>query len=510
MTRARSESLFDRYFFGPVDLLRPYLLVRALLALLAFDCWLELAPYGYRYGLGEFNVAHFTLLDALLPMPSPEAYVALMLGCGWLALAMALTGPTRVGLALLTLGYTLGWSWSLLDAYQHHYLLSLLLLAMTCFPETRWEDALAADLHAQPEDRDANTDTDAPRAWGYVLFCVSCSIVYFYTAITKMNADWRDGHALERLAGRSAGARTMVAFADAHGVGAEAFWSAFAKSAILIQLVIAAGFLLAPVIDRLPRLRTRRLLAFWVLAPLSFHAGAAHMDLKIGWFSEYMLLVAVVVFLPREILAGVAFVLGTPQRAVGRFLNAEEPADATAIGALLLAGVASLGLFRLVDLPGDQAAGLIVAVLGGVLVLRGTSRGDTSRVDTSRALPVALASLVGGAALVSALVASPARFDYYRKAGGDALRLASPEQPQYYLEALEHYRRAQRYYPDDYRAFWEAWDRDAAARVARGEPAPDERRAVAEGAPPRDRAQRLEEAEAQVANLRAQGLLPPE
>src|SRR5690606_11507960 len=126
--------------------------------------------------------------------------------------------------------------------------------------------------------------------WAYGLFCVSCAIVYFYTAITKTNADWRDGFALSRLAGNSTAAREMVAFAADYGLSAAEFWSVFAKSAIALQLVIALGFVLAPLIDRLPRLRARRVLAFGVLLPLSFHAGAAHMKLEIGWFTEYMLL----------------------------------------------------------------------------------------------------------------------------------------------------------------------------------------------------------------------------
>ena len=37
-------------------------------------------------------------------------------------------------------------------------------------------------------------------AWGYVLLCVSTAIVYFYTAVTKLSDDWRQGHALQRLA----------------------------------------------------------------------------------------------------------------------------------------------------------------------------------------------------------------------------------------------------------------------------------------------------------------------
>ena len=170
----------------------------------------------------------------------------------------------------------------------------------------------------------------------------------------------------------------MVEFAQAHGVSAELFWSGFAKSAIAIQLVIALGFVMAPVIDRLPRLRARRVLAFWVVAPLSFHAGASHMNLKIGWFSEYMLIVAVVVFLPRELLAGATHLLGAPMRAARAWLDAEAPSRGVAIGAALVSGVGLVGLFGLVDLPGDHATGVVAALLLAIFALAPLRRGDTS------------------------------------------------------------------------------------------------------------------------------------
>lgn len=495
------DNAFDRYFFGPVDLLRPYLLTRLILGLLAFDCWIDLVPHGGRYGVGGFNVAHFAVLDALLPLPTAPLYVGAVLLTGWLALTMALAGPTRVGMVALTGLYTLTWSCSLLDAYQHHYLLSLLLVAMTCFPSITLQQALDGELHKATPTAEAS----APRqSWGFVLFCVSCAIVYFYTAVTKTNADWRDGHALARLAGHTDAGRSMLRFAAEHDMGPRAFWGWFAKSAIALQLVIAVGFVLAPVIDRLPRLRARRVLAFWVLAPLSFHAGAGQMDLEIGWFTEYMLLVAVVVFLPRELLAGLLFALSAPVRAAHAWLLAEAPSRAVSVAGALVAAGGVAGVFTLTDLPGDVGAGLVAGGVACALALWPLLRGQSTH-----SLPTALAGVLAAGLLLWALADSDVRFDFYRNAGGDAGRLASDEQPELYLTAVEHYRKAKRYYPAAYREFWEDWDRDAAARVARGEPAPDERRAHAEGAPPRSRDRQLAELEDIVAQLRARGVLPP-
>jgi hypothetical protein len=496
------ESAFDRYFFGPVDVLRPYLLTRALLALLAFDCWLELVPHGARYGVGGFNVAHFAFLDALLPLPTAPLYVGAVLLAGWLALTMALVGPTRAGMVALTTLYTLAWSCSLLDTYQHHYLLSLLLLAMTCFPSLTLSDALGGALDEEPP---ATSPGQRRESWGFVLFCVSCAIVYFYTAVTKTNADWRDGHAIARLAGQTEAARAMLAFAAEHDVTPAAFWSGFAKSAIAIQLVIAVGFVLAPVFDRLPRVRVRRVLAFWVLAPLSFHAGAAHMDLQIGWFTEYMLLVALIVFLPRELLAGLLYAVSAPGRALTAWLEAEDPTRGLIVTSALVAAAGVLGVFALTDLPGGLGAGVVAAT---ALVALALALGLRAHGHGSAGLASALAGLSAAGLLLLALVESDVRFDYYRNAGGDARRLASLEEPERYVEALEHYTKAKRYYPPAYRAFWADWDRDAMARVARGEAPPDERRAHATGAPPRPRDRQLAELETTVADLRARGLLP--
>jgi len=60
-----SSSAWDRYWHGTVDAVRPYLLMKGVLLLLAFDTWLLRIPGGWKYGLDGFNVAHFHWLDAL-------------------------------------------------------------------------------------------------------------------------------------------------------------------------------------------------------------------------------------------------------------------------------------------------------------------------------------------------------------------------------------------------------------------------------------------------------------
>src|SRR3990172_13187717 len=79
-------SLWDRYWFGSMAAIRPYLLVKAVLIMVAFDVWMLRIQRGRLYGQDGFNVAHFQWLDAVQPLPRPGLYVGLMLCVGILAL----------------------------------------------------------------------------------------------------------------------------------------------------------------------------------------------------------------------------------------------------------------------------------------------------------------------------------------------------------------------------------------------------------------------------------------
>jgi HTTM domain len=171
---------WDRYWFGPVAGVRPYLILKIVLCLLAFDVWRHRIPLGWEYGANGFNVAQFYWLDAVQPVPSPELYVGLMLTVGILALVCALTDPGRWARALLAVLFSYGWLMSLLNVYQHYYLLSLVLIAFVFFPRSR-----AQDLYALPAVRPTAS------AWAYRLLGVTLAIVYLFTVVTKLDAEWR-------------------------------------------------------------------------------------------------------------------------------------------------------------------------------------------------------------------------------------------------------------------------------------------------------------------------------
>jgi hypothetical protein len=147
-------NAFERYFYAPHGAARSFLFAKVFPLMLALDTWLLMIGHAGRYGVAGFNVAHFAWLDALLPMPQAGFYVGVLVLTGLLALVVALTGVRRsTGLLLFAL-YTLSWSMSMLDSYQHHYLLSVLLLCLAFFPSTS-----AEELHAQAR----TVAVDAPR-----------------------------------------------------------------------------------------------------------------------------------------------------------------------------------------------------------------------------------------------------------------------------------------------------------------------------------------------------------
>lgn len=477
--------------FGGVAPSRLNVMLRLTLLLLAFDCWIDLVPHGGRYGVGDFNVAHFGILDVLLPLPTPTLYVGSLLFTGVLAFAMALT-PWRPGLIALFATYTLGWAASMLDSYQHHYLVSLVLFSFMFFPlessrsqrsaETKnvpwavrlgglcfawgsyeligsstglWTPlgalGMSGSFRAGAQGavflfgvvsttmlRENGGETDAPgktpaktpakirlvSAWAYVSVCVTCAIVYFYTAINKLSPDWRDGHALRRL-GRSDAFRQLQESA-AEGwaflppMDPDAFWSLLAKGAIAVQLASAAGFLLASQQDRF-RLRDVSKVGIVALGlpPLSFHLGTEAMGLEIGWFSYYMLVIVVVVFAPRAMIDASVEVLGAPARWFERVAPKENVAGGLALAgsvvcALLIAGV---------DLPGDVAAGALLALVGGVALWAALKGGDRAK---SPAL-LGVAMLLAGVFAFVSLTETAVRYDYYRFVGGDHRRRGEPE-----------------------------------------------------------------------------------
>ena len=392
---------WEAYWFRPIPRVRPFLFERGFLVLLALDLWIVRIPAASRYG--GLNFAHFTWLDAIQPVPTPGIQVGALVATGLFAVVVALGGGSLALRVLLLAAYTWSWAMSRLDGFQHHYLLSWVLLCVVCFPARR--------------ERGERVE-----AWGWVLLGASLAIVYFFTAVAKLEAPWLDGGIVRRLAEEAGTAAVAEGWASTVGVGAGRLWQAVAWSVIGAEILVACAYLVAPRRDDEGARWCRRLAGLGGGVAIVLHLGIeAFLDLHIGWFSAYTLLGATTFFLPLGLLepvGGGVDRLADGCRSLGRRLgkrlgarSARAVAGAVAATALLLATGACAGL------PGALTATALVAAL--VLL-------DAGALFASGLPSRSVATLAGGAAAAVALALAfelfPARYDFYDRLGGELFR----------------------------------------------------------------------------------------
>jgi hypothetical protein len=369
----------ERYWFGDVTLARPYLLLRFVLGLLAFDTWLNLIPQGAKYGVGSFNVAHFRWFDGFVP--SSGFYLGVLAFTGVLALSQALYRPHRIAISLVATGYTLGWACSLLDSVPHHYLLSLYLLCFVFFPML---SARAAFSRSESAPRGS--------AWAYVLFCVSTAIVYFYVAA----------------------------------------WSASEEQFYVLPMLCCGGYLVASMQDRAELPATRITVPLLVLAPIAFHLFAPQQ----GWLPIYMIGIAAIVFAPERVVHAIGRTLTLPARALveERSSNGIDERASRVFYLSLVGLVVAPMVSVLVDLPGVKT-GCTLTALAMLLVM------GRQLYFTPRWRPVwRVGSLfVACIALWITVTSSNARFDYYRRAALDADRRGDQEAALLFREKADRY-----------------------------------------------------------------------
>lgn len=372
----------ERYWFGDVALARPYLLLRMVLTLLAFDTWLNMMPQGAKYGVGAFNVAHFPGFGSFVP--SSGFYLGVLAFTGVLALSQALYRPHRIAIVLIALGYTLGWSCSLLDSVPYHYLLSLYLLCFVFFPMLSARAAFSRSEHA-PRGSVA----------AYVLFCVTTAIVYFYVAA----------------------------------------WSASEGQPYWLPMVCCAAYLVASMQDRAELPALRMAAPVLMAAPVAFHLLAPQQ----GWLPVYMIGIALIVFLPTSWVHSAGRALTLPARSLveerGEGGGTDERASQVFYLSLLGLAVAPM-VSMFVDMPGVKTGCTLTAI--AMLFVMGRQL-----YFTPRWRPLwRVASLFGGClALWITVTTSSARFDYYREGALDAGRRGDHDTEMLFREKAARYAR---------------------------------------------------------------------
>ncbi|MEE2780450.1 MAG: HTTM domain-containing protein [Myxococcota bacterium] len=372
-------------------------MARLLLVMLALDCWLVMVPHAARYGAGGFNVAHFEWLQRLQPHPSPDLYVGLMLICGSLSLLVALGAMGRLGLALLTTLYTWAWAMSQLDSYQHHYFLTLALCCLLCSPSPR------------------AGESEGGRDWSYRMLLVTVAIVYGFTALSKMEAGWRQGDVLQRIHQSGEALAPALWVGDLVGISGDLFWPVAGHLVVVSQVVILAAYLVAAFASP-SRVASVIRWTGWVVT-LGFHLGAERANLRVGWFSWYMIVMATVALPPVRWTAG----LDRGVSWCGAVLTSRQsqPGRVAVFTGLIAAVIAPLVVVDGLGLPG--ATTWMVFSFAAVPWVIWSARGVQGLFSwgiVGRSVALLLTVVV----LLSGLSSSSVRYDYYRYLGGDTLR----------------------------------------------------------------------------------------
>jgi hypothetical protein len=422
-----------RPFRAPYHPARSYLLHKGLLALLSFDCWMDMLEHAGRYGAGGFNVAHFAVFDWLLPLPTPALYGGIILLVGLLSLAMVFAGAPRWGKALVAFLYTASWLISLHDSYQHHYFLSYALTWLVFVPDVSLEQA-------------SGREAKAVQGVGLAMTALTCAIVYAFTGISKSEADWRSGAVLKRLSHSRPPGSSHPGVLDPLrdvlmqlGFDASTAWHVIALNVVALQWLVAIGYVASLERDARPtHVRTWLCSLSWFSA-FSFHAFAEIGGMfDIGWFSYYMLWLSLVLLAPAPWLARITAAVEREfswLRERAREFGSRAPRGLL-LALVALAWVALSWAGIALDIPGAVAVTSLAAlcVLGLALWLWHEQR----RLHLAG---MTVAAMLSASAMFLSITSSTARFDYYRRAAGEFMRMDQLE------TALALYLKAERYAP---------------------------------------------------------------
>lgn len=342
-------------------------------ALLALDALLNYS-HAPRYGAGDFNVAQLVIFDPIAP-ERPGFAVGQLL-CAYAFVLVACGVATRWVLPIATAIY--GWLYfgSQLDSYQHHYLVSLILL-LACF--VPWE---------RPADVVPATRI---RSWAVRLILVQLGILYFWAAISKLDAAWFDGSTLSQ---------------QIHGSLASLI-NATVKWKVASSLVVLTEFTLAVTVWNK---RT-----WWIAAPLglALHLGIVWSGLEIGLFAWLMLGLYILV-IPDAVWVAIANRLETVRgirRVVADWFTG-------ALGWATLVICAALSIVLILVARFDYARPVGVVLLGVLVALSIRTR-PIARLALAHLLAFTLWTVVDRSTSTAA--------DYYRFWGGSSRRLGDPK-----------------------------------------------------------------------------------
>lgn len=383
-------AAWRRYWFEFPVLRRRLALWRVLFfGLLAADFWLILLEHVPRFGAGGFNVSQFPLLDPWLPVPTPAVVGPLYLLGGFLSTAIALGIAPRRCLFVLAPVYAGVYFWSQSDSYQHHYLISLLLILLTFVPAAAW----SPPAPGEPERVDS---------WAMRLVYVQIGLMYAWTAVTKHTDVWLDGTTLEQIL-TCEPREHLRALSAATGMSLEATLAAASAAVMVGEYIAGVVYFARPL---------------WIvglgLIPL-FHIGVEWLGLDIELFSYYMIGTNLILLMPERWLDGLwtraAAALAPVARGLAP-LTAPQAMDAGPARAMI-GGLAVLLLLAGLTTPYDGAplAGVLLALAAFFVLRPWTGVEPRLRGHT-------IGLLLAGLALALTARFSETAYNYYRQWGG--------------------------------------------------------------------------------------------
>ena len=243
--------------------------------------------------------------------------------------------------------------------------------------------------------------------------------------------------------GRRAFGPMAAGLADA-GVPPEMLWVIQGIGVFALECLVAVGYVPAVRLDSTRSRSIRAVVWLALFAAVSFHVSAeVVLNLRIGWFSYYMIALACVFFLPASVLCGLGALVYRPGARLAT--RGQDLVDRTGLphaGATLLAVVAVAGIVagigRSLDLPGAQLAGSVAAA---ALVV--ASAGMLGLRRRQRVLRYTLATGFAAALMWLAVGQSDIRPIYHTHVGRDLQKRGD------LAGAARAFERARRHAPDD-------------------------------------------------------------
>lgn len=360
-----------------------------------------------RYGVDDFNIAHFGWLNALLPLPDPMLVGTLWTVCAFAAVFAALNVHTGAAIRTVAIIYGGVYFWSQIDSYQHHYLNAMIAFILAILPTRVWQSP--------------NNETLLNPSSPFIgLLYVEVGLIYLWTGIAKVDATWLSGatmmsigHGDELLVFTSHISELLYGTSGDPRLAMDALYRTLSVSVVAGEILVAFCYFC-------PRLRTLGL----ILAPI-FHLSVEFLGLDIELFSLYMI--------------GINLILLSPDRLWHKIHTLTLKARMTPLPdwcarhrhlILTLSTLLSAAMLYGVPFTTTQSVELSIALsLCACLVAAWTWLRHSAR-DSHVAASATL--VFAGILLPQLLDSTEARYDYHRMLGGDlSRRLPAQTAPTY-------------------------------------------------------------------------------